>query len=397
MLDRLPAEILDEVLLAATSPPPSQAIQTSIELERERSSLLSSLCLVSSALRASAQELLWRDLELRRFPPRLAKFAAVLQTKRGAVLAKATRTIRALHAGLPLVHSLLKVSTNVRELHVEDAYQGHHQFDLRMLQKLPSQSLSSCIFVDTTDKEAHADLVKLGLFSIETVPLSHPILLPSLTSLSLNKVTIPEADFAQLLHSDALPSLKAVAANGCYKQAPLDCFCHDITLDPLLLSGLDMIQHKEPGLPSLHCPPTVTAFVTFSFLREPQDPPPRSRLLYRPSRDELWTVHAGYDSGGIVYTLGCLAASIPTLLPLSLHLPVFLRSITPARPLSPWRLLTWSDLWETRRQVDEVLEACAKAGVEVVWSEDLDTDDRVVSLSCWRHAKGLKAKQAVEQ
>jgi hypothetical protein len=69
--------------------------------------------------------------------------------------------------------------------------------------------------------------------------------------------------------------------------------------------------------------------------------------------------------------------------PLSLHLPVF------------WRTVDMDKYLETVKVVDILIEACQQNKVEVVWCAKGKETEYAISSEFWQYAKRVKAERVV--
>jgi hypothetical protein len=135
MLDRLPAELLDEVLLLASIRAPNDPHEG-----RARRQILKSCCLVSKRIIARAQPLLWQFLVVKPFQNFSRCFELALNTERGRTLLKIVRSVDAVSVPPAWASAILQRTVNVREIYLDFSEGSFGQFfDLRPLRLLPSK------------------------------------------------------------------------------------------------------------------------------------------------------------------------------------------------------------------------------------------------------------------
>jgi hypothetical protein len=133
MLDRLPSEILDEILLLASTPQPGPYE------EDKRRHTLKSCCLINKRLREHAQPLLWSVIVLRPGLKQPDALEVVSKTERGKALVDCVRLVRAFQLPSSTVSPAIKqFAASIRKLDL--SYLGGG-FDLFTLSSLPSEPL----------------------------------------------------------------------------------------------------------------------------------------------------------------------------------------------------------------------------------------------------------------
>ncbi|BGP15443.1 hypothetical protein JCM10213_005056 [Rhodosporidiobolus nylandii] len=361
MLDRLPLELLDEVLLLATLPPSPAGPST-------RKTTLQACSLVNKAVGARAQPLLWREVEVA--TTKQVKAAAKHADQLGSLVRKLRLQTVAV-GPLPRVLALGTVCSNLVEV------------DL---------SLHSSSKVDLLDLESVPHLRTLTLQHLELVASAPSAFLTKLEHLSLRSVNAASAVYSSLLTQQSLPSLSALAL------ALADTYVSDFFRNPLAVSALPdlfrqqllALQFRASQLGAF--PSTCQASSNILLTRTHSDQAlrpalarfaaPHVQLAYVPSIDET-TYNYSYRS------VRCALKALHVLVlssskPQSLHLPVSLH------PDSTSHLDT------LRKNTDKLLRACEAQGVEVVWRTEGPEADWKVSQDFLRYVKDVKAAKEAE-
>ncbi|BGP15398.1 hypothetical protein JCM10213_005102 [Rhodosporidiobolus nylandii] len=182
MLDRLPMELLDEVLdLAMSSSPPS------------RNATARACCLVSQAIRKRAQSLLWRHVHVVGVGGALL-LEQLRQPEMGET-AKLARTISTQKVDAQTAMSILQLLPAVEEVTLSGT--GDGALDLAEVAKVPG-------------------LRALHLLSVAVAPLSVPIPFPRLDLLALRCITAAPSTLSSLLSTASLPTLSCLVLERIY-------------------------------------------------------------------------------------------------------------------------------------------------------------------------------------
>ncbi|GAA6036074.1 hypothetical protein JCM8097_006600 [Rhodosporidiobolus ruineniae] len=337
MLDRLPPEILDAILVLTYSPAPWPDMS---DKDKERRDSLYRFSLVCRALSFRAQILLWGL-------PGLAEAVKTVRTNGSA------------HSGdgLPLLRACL----GVKEL---QSVGGKAKWD-----DLAGLSLTTL------------DLRGIWLFLPPTT-LSLPV-----TRLSFLDMTISEDDSARLFTREVLPHVQALWLGK--SLSPTSRGWRFPAVPPAFAQQLDLLvvesNEDTPVPPSLLSLPT-TVIVSANFGPDLSAlialNPPRIRSIEASSAFEAdgWT-SPGFFDGLLSPQIAALTAYVasPTP-PTSLHLLRFLRTLDPSN---------WPRF---RATFDVLLEACERNKVEVFWHDDDEAG--AFPESFWAYAKRLKAEAA---
>ncbi|GAA5855779.1 hypothetical protein JCM8547_000353 [Rhodosporidiobolus lusitaniae] len=369
MLDRLPPELVDHILDLLPSPAKLDGVH-------ERTIALRACCVVSKALRDRAESLLWRDVAILRWDQAdraLLRFKdANNETKERL---SGTRSLR-LGVEDQLFHvdetfDILAFSPGLRELRLEC------QGDLDM--SLLANSVSN--------------LEILALNRSITLRSSASFVFPYLTNLSLNRTDLLPSFATNIFatFTSALPSLRALAISPNHE--PTEPHIYEILFDaksPAFLgrrSTLDMLQLHLKDITEFSKPvfysevPTVITVTNNSLasqrMREllSECAPSHVRYYHSPSAPTRLDIFAE----GLMRLL--LLVHVPSR-PKSLHVPSCLRPEPSERIAEPQ---------------DALFAACERKGVEVVWYDLEEEDEREVSPSFWRYAMGIKAEKEKEE
>ncbi|GAA6035766.1 hypothetical protein JCM8097_005690 [Rhodosporidiobolus ruineniae] len=357
MLDRLPPEILDAILVLSYPPSPWPDED---DVDKERRQSLTKLSLVCKAVSAVAQDLLWRklsfesddDLELTR---RLQKLETPLRAK--------VRTVRTKkRAALQEMLVVVPQCPGVKKLQCTDG-----RTTLEQLSSFPT-------------------LRTIELFSLEIWP--EPSLNPlslqpfNLVHLSLLAVYVfQQDDFDRLLQPDVLPNLLTLWIGHCGYHHALRGYVPLVSSN--LAKQLDMIQISlryrpggdEPPSPSFWTLPTA---ILVTHVLSPPGVLPKP-LPTLPSHVRIVVdPDSGAKSDTLVSkNLDSLASCITPLISLrTLVLPSFLRRLDHSMPASV-----------SKR--DDLLKTCTAKKVDVVWHDE--EAELSFSKAFWAYAKRLKA------
>jgi hypothetical protein len=384
VLDRLPAEILDEILLlAGTVPLRKQLVHGPLWTTEKREKTLSSACLVSKGVCARAQALLWKQLILRgaSSQTRFNRLKAVLRTERGTALAKSVRRVHALNINIEFLNEFLRKTTDVQDLHLERLRTSYAPpVDWSILPTLSSAYLLPFL-VSLIELTAFllAELTSLALIDVELHSSSTPFLLSSLSSLTIARSSSSAARPAPLLDAQNSPSLRALSLDPHHDRQ------ENPSIPSALLDNLEVVQHYRPSPPLPHNIPTLFTFDPY----HPTSTSSSAHLRYLPEYTHILSL-LNHSPGSVEHDLKTLLACVhsSSSSPRSLSLPSFLHTSDPMGALR--------DLPSTRRRVGQLLAACEEGNVEVIWHEDDWRSPHTVSPSFRHYAKELKRKETVE-
>ncbi|GAA5869531.1 hypothetical protein JCM8547_001516 [Rhodosporidiobolus lusitaniae] len=342
MLDRLPPELIDHILLLAIPSLIPWPLDQDADAERRR--ILRTFCLVSHILRDQALD--------------------------GCSLAEQVRVldVRRLD-GMHELEGLLRRVEGVQEV----VFSGWRNARLSGLAALPDLSTLSFLGVQFSWKPTFR--------------------LSSLVQLNLKNGRFPPDYSSTLFATSALPSLRVLAVGICTSST--EQFIP--SLSPSFLSQLDMVQmHATPSaLNTVTLPPVYCDSPTPVLFTNPWEPSPTGHELLhlqtlRPRHlrilsMSLWSFVANTHAANTLLTdlstflhLPPSSSSSPLL---SLHLPSFLQSINTTTTPVTYGLL------------QKVLKRCEEGKVEVVWYEEGYEERWMISKGFWRWAKGWKERR----
>ncbi|BGP15431.1 hypothetical protein JCM10213_005068 [Rhodosporidiobolus nylandii] len=363
MLDRLPPELLDEVLLLAILPPSPAGSST-------RRTSLQACSLVSKAVGARAQPLLWREVELT--TTKQVEAAAKHADKLGSWV-RSLQLATYDPAQLPRGLALATACSNLVEL----------DFLLSMEDS-----------VDLLDLKSISHVRILTLQNLELVASSASAFLPKLEHLSLRNVEAASAVYSSLFTQQSLPNLSALALAETYVLASQA----DFFRNPLAVSALpDLFRQQllalqfrasELGASPSTCQASSNILLTRTHSDQALRPAlamfaaPHVQLAYVPSIDETTYSYSYRSVRRALKALHILVLS--TSKPRSLHLPISLH------PDSPPHLAI------LRKNTDKLLRACEAQGVEVVWRTEGPEADWKVSQDFLRYVRNVKAAKEAQ-
>ncbi|BGP15491.1 hypothetical protein JCM10213_005758 [Rhodosporidiobolus nylandii] len=373
MLDRLPPELLQEILQLA-APTYNEGTKGP-----RRMQTLSRCCLVSKSVGVVARDLFWREIEFRdsRSSSRLLRQCETSPAQKE--LLASTTVVRAEEGGdeadTAAFPDVLRLLPNLRSLRLYNfGMDGHFELD-----RLQSP-------------------FELRILDIRATLLHVPpvLCLPYLTHLTLDYAHIRRQHLANLLLPATLPSLRAFSCADTYDPDGI-ALQYFPELSSKMLGQLEMVQTAPVDVEVL--PPALFRSATPVFYTSSlQDlySPGTYDDRYDPDEDNSESVMAMSklqlphirildDTRERVGTRSSVAAldvltrflSTPTR-PRSLHLP--------QRPY-----LHAGD--EVEERLKEFLALCEKEGVEVLWHQEGQEMYSAISSRLWKYAKRLKLEE----
>ncbi|GAA6043763.1 hypothetical protein JCM8097_006661 [Rhodosporidiobolus ruineniae] len=364
MLDRLPPELLLDILDLALPPP------SSTQSSSERKRALLACAQVSSRIRPAAQALLWRDVVLSR-RPHLDRFKRAVQLVQGREddLPSRVRTLRLLEEQAALAEAVLLLPElpYVEELHLRLRYSGDgdlerwssHLSKLRSLQLVSTQVPS---------------------------PFNPTLCFPSLVILRFDGFLLPpHIPILANLTAALFPSLCVLALNSITRLSS------DPSLpDPGLLAQLDFLQVSWMGSGARGgwqtYPPLAEAVPRTLWVFHAADLSLGHVITRTRAKHIFIRSSAKRESEAFFETLAVLLRSLKSLPADSTALrSLHLRPL--AEPLD-------GDEEGMERELEE---QCRRCGVELVWlSREEDEMVDGVAAPFWRYAKRLREKEEKE-
>ncbi|GAA6036066.1 hypothetical protein JCM8097_006596 [Rhodosporidiobolus ruineniae] len=400
MLLTLPPELVGKIVSLTFPPSPWPDSSNSDKVRRATLSTLSSVC---SATRVWAQPLLWRKVVLHS-PEQVAQLLGAVEDTPD--LAQAVRTVRIYKAvGSEEVMPFLRRCSGLRKLQVNggmgDENEGPKRVNWADLEGLPLE-----VFelrggnLTVPDNPKRSNLVRLSIDYAELLPSS----------------------FQRLLRPEIFPRLQVFGIGDCYSSLTDDSYFPTTSLaltrqlDLLLLRADVLVQDPSLLYRSLSTPVLFTVDgsdwleETFLAMR-----PAHLRILLPSNHEYTCKDWARFFDTQLDNLAAWIGSPAP---PLSLHLPLFLRTLdnnpyppgmledlsahayVPAHdePLQPG-VMTVGDILAMFRKVhkpyrwpeerDAFLTKCQERGVEVLW-HDATVEQPTFGKELWAWARRVR-------
>jgi hypothetical protein len=382
MLDKLPPELIDNILVLAC---PSTSWPDRNRYDCLRRSFLYRCCLVSKGVKERAQALLWKNVVVE--SKRLAKSLKLLLAQGGAhELKLQTRvltgcTSHGLVAVARFFPNLVEVrldqfpSNKVSTAKLEEITSATGASSLVPLLHHLSSSLSSSLAVSSLAIEGF----DLWWGRQNTTYWSKQFSFTKVTQLTVTNIAFESSAQAESFFSrEVFPSLRALALSACRTSRSRNIY-PPISLS--LLKQLLLLQinwSASDGTPPSFYETKAPVLHTIPFYhRAMQD----RALLEAAGVFHLRICVQDFTSLASSDLRDYAALVASSVKPRSFHLPLLWRNTKPRTSFLPTEAL------------DELLEACEKNGVEVVWCKEGDETEYTVSQEFWEYAWRLKKEQ----
>ncbi|GAA6035861.1 hypothetical protein JCM8097_005742 [Rhodosporidiobolus ruineniae] len=358
MLDRLPPEILDAILVL-TYPPSPWPDKNDVDRTRRRT--LCHLCLTARAVRAQAHSLLWRKVVLGS-TRRCDRFLQTAEQRPDLV--SSIRTMRT--KGIKVLSKILPALPRWLGLRKLQCVGGRVSWE-----ELSGLSV---------------EILELWDVKLTAAVAPRPTRVVRLTLVGVHLI-IPDAK--HLLQPEVFPQLRSFTFSPLFNvytnwQLP--------EIPQLLARQLDLlVVQLVPNTVQLHerihdLPTCVMVArelfsdVSFPTVLQPYSLQPPHLCILGPPTSSPLRHDASYWDVRFVLTMRTLIDYVRSATPpRSLHLPSFLPSLNPNRfPLTP-------------PERDSLLRWCASTGVEVFW-HDASEEQPTFPRAFWEEAKRVKAR-----